>query len=278
MTSEVMARLQNGCETAAVTTMQTRPDVGTLLRTWRERRRLSQLELSTRAHVSTRHLSYVETGRSRPTAEMIDRIAESLEVPLRSRDELLLAGGYAPRHGGRGLDDADLGVVMEGLRHLLDAHLPNPALLLDRHWDVVDANAATDLLLAGCTPELLEPPVNAVRVSLHPGGLAPRIRNLPQWAAHLVAQVQARAEATHDPALAELAREATALVPDAGRAARSVGPVLALELEHEGGVLRFFSVSARLETASDATLDELHLETFLPADRHTQQVLGAASA
>ena len=127
-------------------TAQVRPDVGMLLRTWRERRRLSQLELSSRARVSTRHLSYVETGRSRPTPELIDRIAESLDVPLRSRDELLLAGGYAPRHGGRGIDDTDLGVVLDGLRHLLDAHEPNPALLLDQHWDVIDANAATGLL------------------------------------------------------------------------------------------------------------------------------------
>ncbi|SES21167.1 Helix-turn-helix domain-containing protein [Pedococcus cremeus] len=257
------------------TTVQTRPEVGALLRTWRERRRLSQLELSTRAQVSTRHLSYVETGRSRPTAEMIDRIADSLEVPLRSRDELLLAGGYAPRHGGRGLDHADLGVVLDGLRHLLDAHLPNPALLLDRHWDVVDANAATDLLLAGCEPALLEPPVNAIRVSLHPGGLAPRIRNLSQWAAHLVHQVQARADLTHDPALVALARGAAAYVPGAARGPRPTGPVLALELEHEDGLLRFFSVSARLETATDATLDELHLETFLPADRETQRAMAS---
>ncbi|GAA4720979.1 helix-turn-helix transcriptional regulator [Pedococcus ginsenosidimutans] len=257
---------------------QTRPEVGTLLRTWRERRRLSQLELSSRAQVSTRHLSYVETGRSRPTPEMIDRLADSLDVPLRSRDELLLAGGYAPRHGNRGLEDSDLGVVMDGLRHLLDAHLPHPALLLDQHWDVVDANAATDLPLAGCAPELLEPPVNAIRVSLHPGGLAPRIRNLSQWAAHLVHQVRARAEVTHDPALTDLAEEAAAYVPVDPRIPAPAGPVLALELEHEGALLRFFSISARLETATDATLDELHLETFLPADRTTQQALSGGQA
>lgn len=254
-------------------TAQVRPDVGLLLRTWRERRRLSQLELSSRARVSTRHLSYVETGRSRPTPELIDRIAESLDVPLRSRDELLLAGGYAPRHGGRGLDDTDLGVVLDGLRHLLDAHEPNPALLLDQHWDVIDANAATGLLLAGCAPELVEPPVNAIRVSLHPDGLAPRIRNLQQWAAHLVHQVRARAEVTHDPVLADLADEAVSYVDLDPRTPTPAGPVLALELEYASAVLRFFSVSARLETATDATLDELRLETFLPADQATQSAL-----
>lgn len=170
-------------------TAQLRPDVGTLLRTWRERRRLSQLELSSRARVSTRHLSYVETGRSRPT------------------------------------------------------------------------------------PELVEPPLNAIRLSLHPGGLAPRIRNLQQWAAHLVHQVRSRAEVTHDPVLADLADEAASYVDLDPRTPAPAGPVLALELDSPDGVLRFFSVSARLETATGATLDELHLETFLPADEATQAAL-----
>lgn len=248
--------------------------VGELLRTWRTRRRLSQLELADAAQVSTRHLSCVETGRSRPTPEMIVRLAEHLDVPLRDRNELLLAGGYAPRYRASRLDDAALGPVLDGLRRLLDAHRPSPALLLDDGWDIVDANDAAYLLLAGCAPEVLEPPVNAVRVSLHPRGLAPRIRNLGAWAAHLHHQVASRAERTHDVRLRALADEITAYVdvpalPDPG-----AEPVLALELEVEDGLLRFFSVAARLETATDATLDGLRLETFLPADEQTQRWLG----
>lgn len=268
------------------------PSVGQLLRTWRERRRLSQLELSSRAQVSTRHLSCVETGRAQPSPELIERLAVHLEVPLRSRDDLLLAGGYAPRHRPRGLGDAELAPVLDGLRRLLDAHQPYPALLLDGHWDVVDTNPVVDLMLAGCDPELLEPPVNVVRLSLHPKGLAPRIRNLEQWAGHLQHQVRSRAEHTHDPVLHDLAEEVAGYVQQAGGAGPGggaglgtdlgtglgaglplVGPVLALELLVGGDLLRFFSVSARLETATDATLDDLHLETFLPADVRTQQVL-----
>lgn len=243
--------------------------VGALLRGWRERRRLSQLELASIAEVSTRHLSFVETGKSRPTPAMIVRLAEHLEVPLRERNTLLLAGGYAPQYPTRSIDDASLGAVMAGFRRLLDAHLPNPALLLDNHWDIIDANPAVDVLLVGCEPELLEPPVNALRVSLHPGGISRRIRNLEEWAAHLHNQVTHRAGRTGDPVLAALADE----VAGYGIPLRtpSADPVLALELKGEdGAVLRFFSVVARLETASDVTLDELHLETFLPADASTQ--------
>ncbi|MGP4111923.1 helix-turn-helix domain-containing protein [Streptomyces sp. 4N509B] len=141
-------------------------EVGPLLRGWRERRRFSQQELSNRSSVSTRHLSRVETGRAHPTPEMILHLADCLDVPLRERNRLLLAGGYAPQYQDRGLDDASLALVMEGLRGLLDAHLPYPALLLDDYWDVVDSNAGVDALLVGCAPELLEPPVNVIRLCL----------------------------------------------------------------------------------------------------------------
>jgi transcriptional regulator with XRE-family HTH domain len=231
---------------------------------------LSQLALASIAEVSTRHLSYVETGKSRPTPAMIVRLAEHLEVPLRERNTLLLAAGYAPEYTTRSVDDDSIGVVMAGFRRLLDAHLPNPALLLDNHWDIVDANSAVDLLLAGVDRELLEPPVNAIRVSLHPRGVSRRIRNLEQWAAHLHHQITHRAGRTGDPVLGALADEVAGYGLSL-RAAPSADPVLALELAGEGAeVLRFFSVVARLETASDVTLDELHLETFLPADAPTQ--------
>ena len=252
-------------------------DVGVLLRTWRERRRFSQQELSNRSRVSTRHVSRVETGRAHPTPDMVLHLADHLDVPLADRNRLLLAAGYAPRFRGHGLDHPSVAVVMDGLRHLLDAHLPYPALLLDTYWDVVDANAAVDQLLVGCDPALVEPPVNVLRVSLHPGGIAPRIRNLHQWAAHLHQQVTHRAEHTHDPRHRELAAEVESYLDrapgiPASRATR--GPVLTLELDTDAGPLRFFSTSAQLDTATDATLEGLHLETFLPADIATRQAFG----
>ncbi|MFF9481936.1 helix-turn-helix domain-containing protein [Streptomyces sp. NPDC014733] len=246
------------------------PPVGTLLRTWRERRRFSQQELSNRSRVSTRHLSRVETGKAHPTPEMLMRLSDNLDVPLRERNRLLLAAGYAPRYQDRAWDDASITVVMDGLRRLLDAHLPYPALLLDDHWDIVDANAAVDRLLAGCAPELLEPPVNVVRVCLHPDGLARRIHNLAEWGGHLLQQVGHRAERTHDPRHRALATEIAGYRGTSGAAA-STGPVITLEIDVDGHPLRFFSTSATLSTATDAALEGLHLETFLPADEETRR-------
>ncbi len=248
---------------------------GRLLRVWRSRRQLSQLDLAARAGVSTRHLSFVENGRSRPTADMILRLADHLDVPLRERDRLLLAGGFAPRYDRQAVDPESLEVVMAGLRDLLDAHLPYPALLLDTGWDIVDSNAAVAQLLVGCDPALLEPPVNALRVSLHPAGLAPRIRNLDAWADHLLRQVTSRALHTHDPRLEELARELEGYVdPAVSRIRPSTAPVLTLELETDRGLMRFFTVAAQLETPHDSVLEGLRLETFVPADGATREALG----
>ncbi|MFC8225373.1 helix-turn-helix domain-containing protein [Streptomyces sp. NPDC057287] len=246
------------------------PPVGQLLRTWRERRRFSQQELSNRSQVSTRHLSRVETGRAHPTPEMIMHLSDSLDVPLRERNRLLLAAGYAPRYRDRPLDDASISVVMDGLRLLLDAHLPYPALLLDDHWDIVDANAAVDRLLTGCAPELLQPPVNVVRVCLHPDGLAGRIRNRQEWGTHLLRQVSHRAERSHDGRHRELAAEIAGYLGSPGAASPLLGPVVTLEIDVDGHPLRFFSTSATLSTATDAALEGLHLETFLPADDRTR--------
>ncbi|MEZ5094115.1 helix-turn-helix domain-containing protein [Nocardioides sp.] len=245
-------------------------------RQWREDRRLSQLELASRAAVSTRHLSFVETGKARPTAAMIERLADQLDVPLRERNDLLLAGGFAPRYGVRGLDDDDLAPVLDGLRRVLDAYLPAPALLLDDRWDVVDANTAAFQLMADCDPALLEPPINAIRVSLHPGGLAPRIRNLPVWGANIHQRVRMRAERRRDPALWALAEEIAGYV-DVRAQPPATDPVLAVELETEDqGCVRFFGLATQLETATDVTLAELHLEAFLPADAASQEWLIAA--
>jgi transcriptional regulator with XRE-family HTH domain len=247
--------------------------VGEMLREWRVRRRISQQELADRAEVSTRHLSCVETGRSRPSLAMIERLADQLDVPLRHRNELLLAGGYAPRYGARGLDDAAMAPVLAGIRMLLDAHNPFPALLFDDHWDVLDANEAAYVFLSLCSPALLEPPVNAVRLSLHPDGLGGRIRNLTEWGTLLHQRVRHRAERTHDVVLRRLLAEIETYVGVRGVPLSSVDPVIAIEVEVDGFVARMYGVGAQLESATDVTLSELHLETFLPADAATREWL-----
>lgn len=273
MTSQVMATRMRTLRLMGMSVAVEALPVGALLRTWRERRRFSQQELSNRSRVSTRHLSRVETGRARPTPEMLMHLFNHLDVPLRDRNRLLLAAGYAPRYQDRRWDDVSIAVVMDGMRRLLGAHLPYPALLLDDHWDIVDANAAVDQLLAGCAPELLEPPVNVVRVCLHPDGLAGRIGNLAEWGSHLLRQVSHRAERTHDQRHHELATEIAGCLGKTDAATPLTGPVITLEIDVDGTTLRFFSTSATLSTASDAALEGLHLETFLPADDRTRRRL-----
>ncbi|TQL69782.1 transcriptional regulator with XRE-family HTH domain [Nocardioides albertanoniae] len=253
----------------------TSPSIGSELRRWRELRALSQLALATQAEVSTRHVSYVENGRSRPTPEMIVRLAEVMAVPMGEQNRLLLAGGFAPRYPHRTTDDEALAPMMAGLRSLLDAHAPYPALLLDDHWDIVDANRAVDALLTGCDPSLLEPPLNVIRLCLHPLGLAASIRNLPVWRAHLLHQLGRRITHTGgDPDLVALRDEVDAYpVGDAPTARPQVDPVVPLEIEVGDQVLRLFSVASQIESASDVTLNGLHLETFVPADDRTRQVL-----
>jgi transcriptional regulator with XRE-family HTH domain len=249
--------------------------VGQLLRDWRERRRLSQLELSIQAEISTRHLSFVETGRSRPTPEMILKLTEHLDVPLRERNQLLLAGGYAPAYPQHGLDAPELASVREALRLVLTGHEPHPALVINRWWELLDANAAVAVLTAGCAPELLAPPVNVLRLSLHPDGMAPRIRNLAQWRGHLLEQVRRRAEQTGDERLVAQHDELAGYPGGREAAARSANVVLPLRLEHETGELSFFSIAATVETAADVTVEELVIESFYPADAGTAQRLRA---
>src|SRR5215472_19067963 len=178
--------------------------VGKLLRSWRERRMVSQLELALRADVSARHLSFVETGRSRPTSEMILRLAHQLNVPLRERNVLLLSGGYAPAYPVNRLADPPMRAVHEAIEHVLRAHEPYPAVVIDAGWDLVSANDAVPLLTNGAAPELLEPPANVLRLSLHPDGMAPRIVNLAEWRAHLLDRLSQDIEATASPALIAL--------------------------------------------------------------------------
>ena len=249
--------------------------VGQLLRDWRERRRLSQLDLSIQAEISTRHLSFVETGRSKPTPEMILKLTEHLDVPLRERNQLLLAGGYAPAYPQHGLDAPELASVRDALRQVLRGHEPYPAVVINRWWELLDANAAVRVMTAGCAPELLEPPVNVLRLSLHPDGMAPRIINLPQWRGHLLEQVRRRAQQTGDARLTTLYEELLDYRGGLDTAPPASNVVLPLRLRHDTGELSFFAISATVETAADVTVDELVIESFYPADRTTAQQLRA---
>jgi transcriptional regulator with XRE-family HTH domain len=243
-------------------------DVGQLLREWRANRRMSQLELSVQAGVSARHLSFVETGRSRPTREMILRLAERLGVPLRSQNDLLLAGGFAPAYTESDLDGPPLAAVLSSLRDVLAGHAPYPAVLVDRHWTMVDANDAVARLTDGCVPWLLEPPVNVLRLSLHPDGMAPRIRNLAEWRTHVLHRLDEQATHLADPVLRELHAELAAY-PGGASAARVNGLVVPLRFDD----LSFFSITSVLGTPLDVTLSELAIESFLPADKATADAL-----
>src|SRR5215468_6023677 len=244
--------------------------VGELLREWRERRRLSQLDLSILADISARHLSFVETGRSRPTPTMIIRLTEELDVPLRERNMMLLAAGYAPAYPQHGLDEPELDSVRAALRQVLSGHEPYPAVIISRWWDMVDSNQATAMLTEGCASWLLEPPANVLRLSLHPEGMAPRIANLGQWRAHLLSQLRHRARALGDDRLGELHRELLDY-PGGLEAHGSVatGVVLPLRYRHRDQELSLFSINASVGTATDVTVEELAIEAFYPADPAT---------
>ncbi len=228
------------------------------------------MQLADGAGVSTRHLSWVENGRSHPTRDMIDRLADHLDVPLRERNQLLLAGGFAPAYGTGDLSSPELFAVSAALQSLLEAQTPFPALLLDRWWDVVDYNAPVAALLSGCAPHLLEPPINAVRLALHPDGLAPQIVNLGQWRRHLIGQVRSRADRLADPRLAALADEAAAYPGDDVGVPDRTDVVVPMRLATPAGELRLFSVLTAVESALDVTVDELRVESFYPADEATR--------
>lgn len=200
---------------------------------------------------------------------MIIRLSEQLEVPLRERNELLLAGGFAPAYPEHGLDSPELIDVQTALKDILTAHEPHPALILDRWWTLLDANDAVGQLVEGCASHLLDPPVNVCRLSLHPDGLARRILNLAQWRTHLIGQVERRAARTGDPRLAELARELSQYPGGVGPPVPPSAVVLPLRLAHPDGDLSYFSIAATVETAADITVAELTIETFYPADAHT---------
>jgi transcriptional regulator with XRE-family HTH domain len=252
--------------------------VGEQLRDWRQRRRMSQLDLATEAEISTRHLSFLETGRAQPSREMVLHLAERLQVPLRERNALLVAAGFAPMFKERPLDDPALQAARQAIDLVLRGHEPYPALAVDRHWNLVAANRAIGPFLEGIDPELLQPPVNVLRLALHPKALAPRIANLVEWRAHLVARLHQQIASNADPGLQELLRELLDYPVPAEAAAHApahdyAGVVVPLQLRTPQGVLSFFSTITVFGTPVDVTLSELALEAFFPADAATAEAL-----
>ncbi len=251
---------------------------GDHLRHWRQRRRFSQMDLAHVAEVSTRHLSCVETGRASPSREMVLRLVERLDVPLRERNAWLVAAGFAPMYRARPLDDPGMATARAAVQRILECHEPWPALAMDRHWNLVMHNRLVPLLMAGAAAELLQGPVNVLRLSLHPQGLAPRIANLRQWREHLFERLRQQIRATGDAVLVALLEELMGY-PEASGA----GPV-ALPGEHPGvlmpfqfhtphGALQLVSTTTVFGSPVDITLQELALETFFPANEASAGLL-----
>lgn len=259
--------------------MATHPTpVGEQLRAWRGRRRLSQLDLALEADISARHLSFLETGRSRPSRGMLLRLAERLHIPARERNRLLVAAGFAPASPERSLDDPALAAARAAVERVLAAYEPFPALAVDRHWQLVAANAGLAPLLAGIAGHLLAPPVNVLRLSLHPEGVAPRIVNLAQWRAHVLKRLGEQIDVSGDTVLAALRDELLAYPggDGDGEEAETMGGVaVPLVLRSEAGTLSFLSTITVFGTPVDVTLSELAIEAFLPADAATAALLGA---
>jgi transcriptional regulator with XRE-family HTH domain len=251
--------------------------VGEMLREWRESRRLSQLEFSLQAQVSSRHLSFVETGRSHPSREMLLHLTEQLEVPLRERNHLLLAAGYAPAYAETPLDSPRMETVRAAIRQVLTGHEPYPAMVVDRAWNLVDANSSVALFVEGVAQEVLTPVTNCMRLSLHPQGLAPRIVNLGEWRAHLLGRLRRHVARTADPALIALYDEMERYPCDQQEPEVELpgpGDIFApLRIRHEGRELSFFSTVATFGAALDITVAELSIESFYPADAETAEVL-----
>lgn len=256
------------------------PTFGPLLRDWRRRRSLSQLALAAEVEVSQRHLSFIESGRSTPSREIILRLAERLALPLRERNQLLLAAGYAPVFQARSADDPAMAAAHKAVALILERHEPFPALAIDRHWTLMQANAAVGRLLVGVSPALLSPPVNVLRLSLHPDGLAGRIVNFREWRDHVLHRLAEQVSVTADPVLTALIEELRSYPTPPGaiphrRTASSplAGIAVPFRLRTEAGILSFLSTTTVFGTALDITLSELAIEAFFPADDETAAIL-----
>lgn len=257
--------------------------VGDHLRQWRQRRRLSQLDLALDAEISTRHLSFLETGRAQPSRDMVLKLAEHLEIPLRERNTILVAAGFAPVFPQRSLDDPALASARKAVDIILAGHEPHPALAVDRGWNLVSANRMIAPLLEGVDSELLAGPANVLRLTLHPRGLAPRVVNLHEWRAHLLERLRREVELTADAGLSELLTELKAYPIPGGQPTRRAhdeygGVAIPFRIQSPAGVLSFFSTTTVFGTPVDVTLSELTLETFFPADPETAAALRAVAA
>ncbi len=269
--------LQTARQRPASRTVPRQP-VGDLLRNWRKRRGLSQLDLACEADISTRHVSFLETGRSQPSRTMLLHLSERMDIPLRDRNALLVAAGFAPVFSEHRLEDPEMQAARQAVDLVLTGHEPHPALAVDRHWNLVAANRAVAPLLAGAAAELLQPPVNVLRLSLHPMGVAPRIENLAQWRDHILHRLVRQIDVSADPVLVALHEELKAYPVPAGHAeaeAESPDPsvVVPLRLRTDAGTLSFFSTTTVFGTAVDVTLSELAIEAFFPADAATAEAM-----
>ena len=250
---------------------------GEELRSWRQRRHLSQLELATEVNISTRHLSFMETGRSLASRAMVLRLAEQLEVPLRERNDLLVAAGYAPMYAARPFNDPSMSAVRDAVDLILKGHEPYPALLVDRYWTLVSANQAARAFLTCADPSLVQPPINVVRLSLHPQGIAPRIVNLAEWRTHVIARLARDVQITADVRLAELLAEVREFPGgEVKHALDANNPAVVVPLKiraPDDSVMSFFSTTTVFGSAVEVTLSELVLEAFYPADDVTANFL-----
>jgi transcriptional regulator with XRE-family HTH domain len=262
--------------------------VGAMLRDWREDRRRSQLDLALDVGVSTRHLSFVETGKAKPSPELVLALAEHLEVPLRERNSMLLAAGYAPRYPQTPLDGSAMASVRDAVAGLVRAHDPYPAVVVDRVWNVVMANQGAQRLLVGVAAHLLQPPLNSYRVTLHPDGMSSRIENFAEWAHHLLGTLERQVAATRDARLRDLLADVLAYPNvaelDPSWRTRSATPTVVVPLRLRTGddddtaVQSWFSTNTSFGTPVDITLDELHVELFHPADEATAAMVGGRTA
>src|ERR1700674_1937701 len=265
---------------ATVLADRTKPArIGDHLRQWRQRRHLSQLDLAVDAEISARHLSFVETGRAAPSRDMVMRLAAPLDVPLRERNVLLVAAGFAPAFPQRSLDDPALKPARAAIDLVLKAHEPNPALAVDRHWNLVSANRMVMRLLEGIPTRLLGQPLNILRLAFHPEGLAPRTVNLAEWCGHLLERLHRQCEATADPELIKLYHELKAYpIPARSAPLPADNVAIPFKLRFEGETLSFMSATMIFGTPVDITLSELALETFFPADELTAERMRSMAA
>jgi len=266
----LVASSEMGCE---------RRSIGDQLRRWRQHRRLSQLDLACAADISARHLSFVETGRSLPSREMILHLADQLEVPFRERNVLLTAGGFAPVFMERSLNDPAIKAGQQAMSLVLSGHEPYPALAIDRHWTMVASNRAIAPLVVGVDPTLLVPPVNVLRLGLHPHGIAPRIANFAEWRHHLLSRLRHQINVTGDHLLAELMKEVSSYqLPGTTGNTPAIADELTsvavpLRLMTETGILNLISTTTLFGMPQDITLAEIAIESFFPADARTVEAL-----